>query len=574
MGTSTLRRSDYLLLVGFVALVFCVPLAVDRVLGNHETVHCQNIREMRTDGDWVIPHYGGRPWLERPPLPFWLTMPLVSLFGDTTRVYRLASILAGLPTVLLTGWMAGLFFGRAAGLLAGCIVATMHEFVRYAIAPEADIFVCSLVAIGQGLFVHLEFQRRPDDRGSFVGARPWAVLALFAVLGLGNITKGLFFANLFLLVPIALFLLLAPGRWAHIKRYVWLWGWLMFAACASAWAVSAYLRQPDIVDLWGSDYLGRINRGYMREPAWYYLPHLLLNLAPWTPVALLGLWLTRGKAWSEARSPERFLWFWAVAPVLVLSIPQGKHHHYLLSITAPWAVLAAVGILRLRQHLTDQEWLRRPYVALGAASVAAVAGVLLAGYLVPVVRPWVPALLVACPAVLVGGWLSAVQRDTRTAFALLLGLVVAGHWSKELVVWVESPGLRGDLAFVRETQRRVPANAPLLVLDTWGPLDASWSLFYFEGRAKLLHNISFLREARLVDREVYVVSRSWLMTDVGRYGACETVLTSEKSRNEKSPADRLTLYRVRLHDGLVLHREPVYISPMQATGRAEGPYLP
>src|SRR5262245_14118880 len=210
-----MHRADYLTLVGFVAVVFALPLALDRILGNHETVHCQNIREMRGDGDWVIPHYGGRPWLERPPLPFWLTMPVVSALGDHSRVYRLASVLAGLPTVLVAAWMAGLFFGRAAGLLAGCITATMHEFVRYAIAPEADIFVCMLVSLGVGLFVHLEFQRRPDGRGTFVGPRPWMVLALFAVLGLGNLVKGLFFTDLHILAPIALFLLLAPDRWGH-----------------------------------------------------------------------------------------------------------------------------------------------------------------------------------------------------------------------------------------------------------------------------------------------------------------------------------------------------------------------
>src|SRR3954454_16555523 len=110
-----MHRADYLTLVGFVAVVFALPLALDRILGNHETVHCLNIREMRADGDWVIPHYGGRPWLERPPLPFWLTLPIVGVVGDVPSAYRLASILVAVPCVLMVGRMASVWYGRSVG---------------------------------------------------------------------------------------------------------------------------------------------------------------------------------------------------------------------------------------------------------------------------------------------------------------------------------------------------------------------------------------------------------------------------------------------------------------------------
>ncbi|MFQ3591938.1 MAG: glycosyltransferase family 39 protein, partial [Gemmataceae bacterium] len=247
-----MRRLDYLLLVSFVALMAATPLTLDRILGNHETVHAQNLREMLAGGDWLIPHYGGRPWLERPPLPFWISMPIVSICGDSSRVLRMVSVLVGLVSVLLTGWMAAVFYGRAAGLLAGCILATMYEFVRYTHAPESDIFVCSMVCLALGVFVHLEFQCRPDPQSSFLGSRPWGVLGFFLLLGLGNLVKGLYFVDMHILVPVAAFLLLAPGRWEHLKRYVWLPGWLAFLVAAGFWPGLAYWRQPDIVDLWAS----------------------------------------------------------------------------------------------------------------------------------------------------------------------------------------------------------------------------------------------------------------------------------------------------------------------------------
>jgi 4-amino-4-deoxy-L-arabinose transferase-like glycosyltransferase len=565
-----MRRWDYLLLVGFVALVAATPLTLDRILGNHETVHAQNLREMLADGDWLIPHYGGRPWLERPPLPFWISMPVISLLGDSSRVFRLVSVLVGLVTVLLTGWMAGLFYGRAAGLLAGCILATMYEFVRYTHAPESDIFVCSLVAIGLALFAHLEFQRRPDPRGHFLGARPWALVAFFVVLGLGNLVKGLYFADMHILVPVAAFLLFAPARWEHIKRYVWLPGWVAFLVAAGFWAGLAYWRQPDIVDLWASDYLGRIKGGYMREPWWYYGPHLLLNLLPWTPLAFVGLGATASKAWNEPRSAERFLWCWALGPVLVLSIPQGKHHHYLLSVCAPWAILAALGAVQVREWLLTQKWLHRAALP-GALVSATIFVVVLLGFTLPPFGPWLVPTLVVAPVVVFTLWWASVQRDARLGLGTCVALAALVFAAKEYVDWKLAAGYRNDLALIEQAKRQVPADQRVLVLDNWGPLDASWSLYYLQERAQLLHNATFLRQAE--QREVYVLSRPWQLPEMEALGRVQVVRQSERSRNEKQPEFRLTLYRVTLHEHVALHRDRAYISPMQATGRAEGPYL-
>src|SRR5262245_26664661 len=104
--STPLRPRDYALLAGSCLLLWAVPLLVPRTFTVHDTVGCVNVREMRGDGDWVIPHYGGRPWLERPPLPFWLTQPSVTLLGDTPLAYRLPPALAGLGCVLLVGGMA------------------------------------------------------------------------------------------------------------------------------------------------------------------------------------------------------------------------------------------------------------------------------------------------------------------------------------------------------------------------------------------------------------------------------------------------------------------------------------
>jgi 4-amino-4-deoxy-L-arabinose transferase-like glycosyltransferase len=568
-----LRGRDYALLLGYCLVLFSFPLLYDRTLSTHETVHCVNVREMRLDGDWIIPHYGGRPWLERPPLPFWLTLPLVEVLGDSQRVYRLAPLLVAVPVILLAGWLASRWFGRGVGLLAGLILATIRELYHYAVAPECDMFLCGVTAGALGLFAHLEFALRPSEEKGFLwGRRPWALLAFFVVLGLANVVKGLFFGDVLILVPVTAYLLSGPGSWALLRRYVWLPGWLAFALVGSAWAVAAWLRYPDIIDLWKSDYVGRFNQGYMREPAWYYLAQLPWVLFPWTAAAFVGLWLTRHRALREGRTPERFLWCWALLPLAVLSVFQGKHHHYLLHALVPWAILAALGTVRLLEEAATLSWLRTP----GPLLLAAVLGDVVLALVIPryPAPSWLlPAALAGWPALVLACWWILTQPDLVHTCAALLALLVFGHWAGYLHPPLIERRYDDDLAFLDHVERTVPPGSPVLVLDDKGPLDASWLLFYLNGRGTLLHNLTFLRDGRGPQQEAYLIARGTQTRGLEELAWAQPLAASAHTRDQTGPDDRYLLYRLRLHDGLARVSPPIYISPMQATGRAPGPYL-
>jgi 4-amino-4-deoxy-L-arabinose transferase-like glycosyltransferase len=564
---SPLRLIDLALLVGFCAVLFSFPLFCKRTLTTHETVHCLNVREMLTDGDWIIPHYGGRPWLERPPLPFWLTLPVVALVGDVPAAYRLGSVLVAIPCVLLVGWMASVWYGRGVGLLSGLILATMQEFNHYASGPEADIFLCTIVTAALALFVRLEFQPRPAGRW------PWALAGFFALLGLANLVKGPFFGDAFILVPAAGFLLLGANRWSLIRRYVWLPGFLIFLVVGLSWAVPAYLRHPDIVDLWLSDYAGRVHQGYNREPIWYYLMQLPWVVFPWLLAVVVGLASTWRHAIGQGRTPERFLWCWALLPLLMMSLPQGKHHHYLLHALAPWAVLAALGAVRLWGWLREVSWLRTSGLVLlavvlpGEGALAVLIGRVSA-------PSWFgPALLAAWPVLILTLWYCVTRRDGRMAALgtfMLVGLVLCALHTHQRVV---NDRYAGDRAFVRQVLRRVPRGETLLVLDDWGPLDASWMLLHLEGRARLLHNPTFLGESRLAGRSAYLVMRRYNEVHLPAYASSEKLVESTFSRGEPSPIFRYALYRLRFHDNRPMDQSLPYISPMQATGRMPGPVL-
>ncbi|MBI1918955.1 MAG: hypothetical protein HYS12_30055 [Planctomycetes bacterium] len=575
-----LRPAD-LTLLGLLCLgLFGFTMAENQVLTTHEAVHCQNVREMWASHDWIIPTYGGRPWLERPPLPHWATGAFVALIGrpEQAWTYRGASVLAGALIVLMTAWMTAHWYGRGIGMLTGVILATMREFTHYAEAPECDIFLCLIVTAALALFVRLEFGRgaaAPGER-RFLGRRPWEVLGFFVLLGLMNSAKGLFFGMFFALLPVGGYL---AWEWNADRRaclrYVWLWGFLAFAAAALAWPVTAYLRHPGITELWMADYAGRV-KGYLEEPAWYYLVMLPWILFPWALSAVVGLWVSREGELLPRRSPARFLWCWALLPVAFFSIPKGKHHHYLLHCMMPWAVLAALGTARLWQTvLAAPRWLRHPALGLVLLGLPGTLAVVLFRSRLPGPAWMVPALAVALPAGAAAFWWACTRSNARLAVTTLAVLLVACHWLTYDFEKRYMDRYRDDSAFVKAVRRQAAASpdCPLLVINDIHPLNSSWLLFYLGDRARLLHNLSFLHGDNLPRGEALVLARARDAAALEQFGSAKVVLPGGVTRGESGPGDRYALFRLRFHDDLARCRSDVYISPMQATGRAPGPFL-
>ncbi len=569
---------DLGVLVVLCTLLYGYRLVHQRVLSTHEAVHCENVREMFLSHDWIIPSYGDRPWLERPPLPHWITGSAASLVGGLEEAWalRLGSILAGLLAVLLTARMAGLWYGRAAGLLAGAILATMREFADYATGPEADIFLCAMVTAAHALLVRLEFQKRLTEngpRGGILGRRSWAMAGFFAILGLTNLTKGPFFGMLFVCAPLAGYFL-ANLDWAGARRYVWLWGGLIFAVAGGTWYAAALWRYPDMVDLWNRTYTSRMDTGYLGEPVWYYLVSQPWNAFPWLLPLGAGLVLTARRALRVPHSPERYLWCWAALPLLVLSLPQAKHHHYLLPCLPPLAMLASLGAMRLWRWLSERPaWIREPWLATLVFGAVADAALVRFGARIPGPE-WVrSALLVGVPAGIFLFWYAAGRRNGLHAAVAVIALVCLGqclvhaHQAEYLDNYAQ------DSAFLEEAMQRTPAENPVIVVNDTHPLNASWFLFYLHGRGRLIHNLTFLCSEELAGPDAYVLTRTADQAKLAEYGAAELLVQSRHTRGESSPEDRWALFRVHFHPGLRRVAGNVYISPAQAAGLVSGPYL-
>ncbi len=138
----------HLLFLGVLA-----SLAVGLGLGSatrltyHEALVAQGAREMLISGNWWYPSIGNQPWLEKPPLPFWLVAGLSWCTGTVSPfTARLPSAIAALFMILGVVLLAKRYHGVAIGLLSGAIQATTAWTVLRGRLAEADmLLVCLLV---------------------------------------------------------------------------------------------------------------------------------------------------------------------------------------------------------------------------------------------------------------------------------------------------------------------------------------------------------------------------------------------------------------------------------------------
>ena len=570
---ASLTGGDFLLLAAFALALFLVSPLLGRTLTGHESVQPQTSREMFQGGDWLVPTVGGDPWLERPPVPMWFICGVYAAAGTpaSDAVARLAAVLVAVPIVLLVAGIGSRLYGRAAGLAAGLIYATMHEVYSYSSNPEADIFLALVVTAVLAVFVRLEFPSQPsplegeDGNVGFFAGRPWLVAVFFALLGATNLAKGLIFGTVMAALPVVGYLLWNRSR-AQIRRYTWFWGWLIAAAVALAWPVVVIGRHPEILQLWKEHYFGRLNHGYLREPWWYYAAYVPYVILPWTAPALVGLWATR-KAAFAGPGPERFLWCWAILPPAVFSLSDGKHHHYLLQCVAPWAVLSVVGARHLWQVYRERfpEWARGPLLPAAVCGAATAAVLIVIGNKVPGGTAAAVGIGALAPLAVFAFARSLAHPDPRVAFAGVLAVVTLAYaaWTPYQAAYMDE--YRDDVAFLREASAVVPADRPLFVQYDWtAPLETFWVLYHSPRPGVLIRDPWQMAERSAGRGEAYILARRMDSPILSMVGTAEPVLESRSTRAEKDPAERRVLFRLTFRK-VIPPPDPEYIKVTRRT---------
>lgn len=298
-------------------------------------------REMLERGRWLTVEHRGEPYLDKPPLLFWLSALSMAAFGMSTWAYKLPTLLAFIGALVATYRYAALWHGARVGRAAALMLGANLGAVLLINDVRTDGLL--LAAVIGALWQWSEYLKSGRTASLAWG---WALAAL-AMLAKGPI--GLMAP----LLGIGSHLVLT-GRWRELIRpRVWLlgvgivgallapmlWGlWQQYGA--EGWRFYFYTqsfgRLTGDNTVWNND--GGLSAFFVHTFAY--------TILPWTlPFAIgLGRQVAAAARW---RLGEWVTLAGFVLPFVALSFSRYKLPHYIYVVLPLGAVLAGQGLIWL-----------------------------------------------------------------------------------------------------------------------------------------------------------------------------------------------------------------------------------
>jgi 4-amino-4-deoxy-L-arabinose transferase-like glycosyltransferase len=332
------RKEEGIVHAGLL-LFMLATLGVVPLLDNNEGLYSAIARDMLRSGQWVIPHLNGVPYLEKPPLLFWLMAVVFRVCGEHVWSARLVPCLAAWGTGLWISW----FLGRTmpdrdgawsdrvlhAGITGTCLAAQVWGRIVL-----LDMLMTFWLAGSLMLFLMFATE-------TTVSRRPGWIRGSWALLAGAVMTKG--FVALVLWASITgIFMLFR--RWP-VSRW-----WCVFDPCGvglfvvlvAPWHILASLQHPGFAFFYFvNEHVYRFldmrePRDYYTGPWFYYLPRILLMLLPWSAGALVegvrALCPPRA-GWFRAPGHDlrAFVGAWVLGPLVFFSLSRAKANYYMLA---------------------------------------------------------------------------------------------------------------------------------------------------------------------------------------------------------------------------------------------------
>ncbi|WP_136066675.1 ArnT family glycosyltransferase [Modicisalibacter radicis] len=354
------HRSRLFLLVAAV-LLLALGIGLRDPWPADEPRFALNALEMLDTGNFWIPHRGGEPYPDKPPLFMWASAAAIALTGSVQLGFLLPSLVGALGTLGLVMDLARRLHGRRIATLTGITLLSTLQFVLQAKTAQIDMLLTLWTTLGAyGMLRHALLG--PARRWWYIGC---------AAMGLGVITKGVGFLPL-LMLP-------AWGLLAWRDQAVRLaWKDLLLGLATLLGTIALWVVPMALITIFSDDptltaYRDNIlfkQTGERYAESWHHLKpwyYYLVEVIPWAWLPLvLGLpWLVPAW-WHRARRLDARVLLPLSGVILLVgffSLSPGKRGVYMLP-GVPLLVLAMAPLLPGLLCKRRLHWLGAVLVAL------------------------------------------------------------------------------------------------------------------------------------------------------------------------------------------------------------------
>lgn len=455
------------MLLTLTGLLYLVGTSRLPLVGPDEPRYSRVAIEMQRAGAWVTPTLQGEPWLEKPPLFYWLAGAGTRLFGEREIAFRVPSVLAAVATVAVTALVAARLYGGGAALHGGFVLGTSLLFFAYAHAASMDMLLAAATTASTAFF---------GLRLLGIAGRG-ALLPAYVFAGLGTLAKG----PLGVVLPALAILTFAlfTRSLAPLRRAFSFPGVALFLAVTAPWYVAIYRAQGQaFVDTFLLNHnLQRFTSEIHNHPGppWYYVLVLLAGVLPWT-----GLLWPAAKCLAPRRDQgDAFVLAWLVGPLVFFSAAASKLPGYILPCLPPLAILMGHGAnAMVRRAARDEPTGARPFAVVTLIVCAAAAAALPAGLRSLGDPAWSVALPISA-WLLLSAWVVS-RQSARSPAAALHALRVGAGGLLVLLALVAPPILAA-----RESGRDLFAKTSGQEVLVYGAWRTAWMAGYFYNDGKV-----------------------------------------------------------------------------------------
>lgn len=340
-------------------------------------------------GDWLTPRLNDFKYFEKPVLQYWGTAVTFKLFGKSNTSARLFTAVLGFSAALFAMLVAFRLYGGRAAVYTFLLSISYLMVVAFGHYLTLDMALSAFLVMGIGSLV-IAHARRSDESHT----RNWMLIGWLA-LALATLTKGL----VAIVLPAATVVVYSLWQrdWALWKDLHILKGLLLFLAVTAPWFIMVSLANPEFPEFFFiHEHFDRYtSEVHSREgPIYYFVPVLLLGVAPWLITSLRSL-VSPDFTWSPDKpgqfDPERFMWTFVVVTFCFFSLGQSKLPGYILPILPIIAVLSGRQIVN-RGEVTRDRWVMFFFGAfffLGAFSIELLASGHYPAEQWAAYRPWI-----------------------------------------------------------------------------------------------------------------------------------------------------------------------------------------